>query len=399
MFFAFARLTRRAIGKWETTRQQQTELFGFVGDCLAARDDLLALDRSQWAARRAGSLLDSLYRVEGRAYLAGRAAWPLTQLFFALSFGLALGFGLQRLGHNGITAGTLTMLYLYVGLLQDPLENLSSQADQLQRMAAILGLSAKTLSETAAAPARTAGPVALPDGPPTVAFDNVTFGYGADPVLHGVSFTVPAGRSLGIVGPTGAGKSTVINLLCGLAAPGQGRVTIDGVDPAAIAPADLGRHLTVLSQQAHLFAASIRENITLFDGAVATEQVWQVLERLGAAGWVRDLPDGLDTRVGDGGRQLSMGETQLLAGARALLRPVGLLMIDEGTSRLDPETERTWSKVLDTLMRDRTVIMVAHRLATLRGIDEILILKDGAVVDLVPGSEVDTLDGRAGVAR
>ncbi|MFJ6901721.1 ABC transporter ATP-binding protein [Streptomyces hokutonensis] len=405
MFFGFARLTRRASRKWEAARLRQTEFFGFIGDSLAARDDMIPLGESGWAVERTRGRLDTLFRVEGRAYMAGRALWPLAQLSFALSLALALGFGLRSLGHDGVTVGTLTMLYLYVNLLQDPLEEISSQADQLQRMGAVLGLSARLLggrrqaltavpSEDSASAGRNSA-----TDPQDVRFENVTFGYGEETVLHDVSFRVPAGGSLGVVGPTGAGKSTLVNLLCGLAPPDKGRVMLNGEDTATIPPARLARQLTVLSQQAHLFAASLLDNVTLFDDSVPEDRVRRVLERLGAADWIRALPDGLQTRVGVGGRQLSEGEAQMVAGARALIRPTGLLVIDEGTSRLDPETEKTWSTVIGTVMRERTVIMVAHRLGTLRDVDEILVMKDGRVAEVRPGSAVDDLDTAGGVNR
>ncbi|WP_432190121.1 ABC transporter ATP-binding protein [Streptomyces sp. Tue6028] len=408
MFFCFSRLTRRAARKWEAAREQQTEFFGFVGDSLAARDDLIPLGESDWLTGRTRNRLDTLFRVEGRAYMAGRALWPLAQLFFALSLGLAMAFGLRSLGHGGVTVGTLTMLYLYVNLLQEPLEEISSQADQLQRMMAVLGLSARLLDpEDAPRPAHGATAVgsapdsapALGAGPHEVRVEDVTFGYGDGNVLHNVSFSVRAGGSLGIVGPTGAGKSSIINLLCGLALPGEGRITLGGVDVSTMTPARLSRQITVLSQQAHLFAAPLLDNVTLFDDSVPHEQVWDVLEQLGAASWVKALPQGLETRVGAGGRQLSEGEAQIIAGARALLNPMGLLIIDEGTSRLDPETEKAWSTVVRTLQRDRTVIMVAHRLSTLRDVDELLMMKDGRVAEVRPGSALGDLDTVAGVTR
>ena len=397
MFLAFSRLTRWAVRRWEAARTSQTELFGFLGDALAARDDVVPLNGSRWVRGQTADRLGALFSVERRAYLAGRSFWPLTQLFFACSFALVLGFGLHGLGVGGLTVGTLTMLYLYVDLLQEPLEEVSSQADELQRMMAVLGLTARTLGEEPIAAHRDG--TVLPDGLPAVEFTDVTFGYDGTPVLSDVSFTVQGGRSLGVIGPTGAGKSTVVNLICGLAAPQRGSVRIAGTEASLIPPAELARHLTVLSQRAHLFAASVRDNVSLFDPAVPDDHIWSVLERLGAAGWVRALPDGLGTTVGHGGRELSEGETQLLAGARVLLRPAGLLVIDEGTSRLDPATERVWTGVVDTLMADRTVIMIAHRLATLRRVDQVLLLREGRVADLMPASHLETLDADAGVAR
>ncbi|MFF9346550.1 ABC transporter ATP-binding protein [Streptomyces sp. NPDC014734] len=374
------RLARRAVTRWELAREQQAALFGFVGDSLAAREDLLPLGKSRWATGTIQDKLTRLLRTEARAYISGRAFWPLTQLFFAVAFGLGFGFGLRGLGQGSLSIGTLTMIYLYVDLLQRPVEEMSSQWGELQKTMAVLGIAARTLEEPPAdGGADRLPPGSLPDGPLDVAFEHVSFGYGDVPVVRDVSFTVGAGRSLGIVGRTGTGKSTLINLLCGLASPDEGRVRIGGVDVDRIDPAEFATRLTVLSQRAHVFAATVRDNVTLYDDAVPDDRIWRVLEQLGADGRIRALPDGLDTFVGAAGSALSEGEMQIIACARALIRPVGLLVVDEGVSKLDPEAERTWSALLDTVMKERTVVMVEHRQAALNGVDRIATMADGRI--------------------
>lgn len=377
------RLARRAVTRWELAREQQADLFGFVGDCLAARDDLLPLNRSRWALGTVEEKLAGLLRTERLAYISGRAFWPLTQLFFAVAFGLGFGFGLRGLDQGSLSIGTLTMIYLYVDLLQKPMEEMSSQWGELQKTVAVLAAAARTLEEPVAE--RTADalpPGSLPEGPLEVVFEHVSFAYGDSPVVDGVSFTVPAGRSLGIVGQTGAGKSTLLNLLCGLASPDKGRVTIGGVDVGRIEPEEFTTRLTVLSQRAHVFAATVRDNVALFDESVSDDRIWRVLGQLHADGWIRELPDGLDTAIGAGGRALSEGEMQVVACARALIRPVGLLVVDEGVSKLDPGTERTWSALLETVMKDRTVVMVEHRQAALEGVDRIVAMARGRIADV-----------------
>ena len=374
------RLARRAVSRWELAREQQAELFGFVGDALAAREDLLPLGRSRWATSTIQDKLTRLLRTEGRAYIGGRAFWPLTQLFSAIAFGLGFGFGLRSLGHGSMSVGTLMTIYLYVNLLQTPVEDMSSQWGELQKTMAVLGTAARTLDEPLAdGGADRLPPGTLPDGPLDVAFDHVSFGYGDVPVVRDVSFTVEAGRSLGIVGQTGAGKSTLINLLCGLASPDEGHVRIAGVDVDRIDLTEFATRLTVLSQRAHIFADSVRDNVTLFDDSVTDDRIWQVLEQLNADGWIRVLPDRLDTVIGAAGRALSEGEMQVIACARALIRPVGLLVVDEGVSKLDPEAERTWSTLLDTVMQERTVIMVEHRQTALNGVDRVVEMADGRI--------------------
>lgn len=382
------RLARRAVTRWESAREQQAELFGFIGDVLAAREDLLPLGKSRWAMTNIQDKLTRLLRTEARAYISGRAFWPLTQLFFALAFGLGFGFGLQALEQGSMTVGTLMMIYLYVDLLQIPVEDMSSQWGELQKTMAVLGTAARTLGE----PLTDKGsdrlpPGALPDGPLDVTFEHVSFGYTDVPVVRDVSFTVEAGRSLGIVGQTGAGKSTLINLLCGLVSPDEGHVRIGGVDVDRIDPAEFATRLTVLSQRAHIFASSVRDNIVLFDDSVSDDRVRQVLQHLDADGWVHLLPDGLDTVIGAAGRSLSEGEMQVIACARALIRPVGLLVVDEGVARLDPEAERVWSALLDTVMQDRTVIMVEHRHTALKGADRVAVMAGGRITHVNRASE------------
>ncbi|WP_073763837.1 ABC transporter ATP-binding protein [Streptomyces sp. CB02923] len=403
--FVLTRLTRRSVRRWQAAREQQADLFGFVGDSLSARDDLLLARESDWATERTRTDLEALLRTEGRAYISGRAFWPLTQLCFALAFGLGFGFGLQQLQAGAITIGTLTMIYLYVDLLQRPLEEMSSQLGQLQQMMAVLKTSARRLgpegrAKSTAPPEGRAslpdGRASLPEGPLEVAFEGVCFGYGETQVLSDVTFTVAPGGSLGIVGPTGAGKSTVVNLLCALAEPGAGRVLIGGVEAGRLTPAQFAERVTVLSQRAHVFSATVRENITLFDDSMPVERVWEVLEQLNAADRVRALPEGLETRVGAGARELSDGEMQVLSGARALIRPYSLLIVDEAASHFDPETEKAWADMLDTVMQDRTVVMVEHRTGTLRGVDRIMTMESGRVKEITEAGATGDGAGRSG---
>ncbi|SMD26925.1 ATP-binding cassette, subfamily B [Kibdelosporangium aridum] len=385
------KLTHRSIGLWKTARAMKAELFGFIGDGLAARDDLLPLGASRWPGTRARGSLENLLVAERKAYVGGRAFWPLTQLFFAVSLGIGFAVGLNMLGVQQISIGGLTLIYLYVDRVRGPLEELSAQVDQMQRLFAALGVAANVLSTPSLhQETTTSAPSLLPAGGARgVAFTDVTFSYDdGPPALRNVTFDVPSGEVLGVVGRTGSGKTTMVNLLCGLASPDEGRVTLDGVDVHELAPHELARHVVVLSQRSHLFTATVRDNITLFDDALPDSVLWTTLSDLGIEQWVRSLPEGLDTVVGTGGQTVSAGQAQLIVGARALVRPSGLLIIDEGTSRLDEETSRRWSALIERARTDRTVIMIAHRLETLRYADSLLVLAQGQVRDRIGRAEV-----------
>ncbi|HEU0114633.1 MAG TPA: ATP-binding cassette domain-containing protein, partial [Thermomicrobiales bacterium] len=221
---------------------------------------------------------------------------------------------------------------------------------------------------------------ALPPGPLAVQFDGVWFGYdGADPVLCDINVDLEPGRVLGVVGHTGGGKTTLTRLLPRFYDPQRGAVRLGGVDLRTVRLAAIRGRIGVVSQDAPLFAASVRDNVSLFDDDVADERIVAVLQSLGLGDWLRDLPRGLDTTLGSAGAGLSAGQAQILACARVFLRDPDVVILDEPSSRLDPATERLTHLALGRLLEGRTGIIVAHRLATLAFADDILVLEGGRV--------------------
>ncbi|WP_242689392.1 ABC transporter ATP-binding protein [Photorhabdus cinerea] len=394
--YVLVQLTRLAVRRWLIARTEKARIFGFIGDSLHAMDDLQPLSQAHWPAVAFRKMLSTLLKIERSAYIGGRAFWPITQLFFALCFGIGFGFGLQLLGQDSISIGTLTMVYLYVDKLREPVEDMSSEIELLQKLFAALSLAAKTLNEGAS---DKSADNLLPDGPLSIHFDNVDFSYGGEDaqVLHGVNFYVAPGSKIGIIGRTGAGKSTILNLMCGFAQPDSGRVTIGNIDVSTIKPEEFAKKVAVLSQRSHLFSATLRENLTLFSNEISDDQIWDVLQELDALEWAKALPDGLDTPVGANGLILSEGEIQMIAGARVMLRHCSLVIIDEGTSQLDPQTEESWLKLLEKLSHNRTVVMVAHRLHTLSAVDKIIIIDDGRIKQRIPETEIAMLTSNHGL--
>jgi ATP-binding cassette subfamily B protein len=189
---------------------------------------------------------------------------------------------------------------------------------------------------------------------------------------------------LGVLGRTGSGKTSMTRLLFRLYDPQEGAVCLNGVDLRDTQLSSIRGRVGMVTQDIHLFHASLRNNLTLFDRSIPDERIEEVLRDLGLETWYGSLPEGLDTVLGPGGGSLSAGEAQLLAFARIFLRDPGLVVLDEASSRLDPATERLIERAVDRLLRDRTGIIIAHRLATVQRADEIMVLEDGRVLEHGP---------------
>ncbi|KZD16556.1 MAG: hypothetical protein AO394_04165 [Candidatus Fermentibacter daniensis] len=214
-----------------------------------------------------------------------------------------------------------------------------------------------------------------------VEFESVSFSYvEGKQVLRDVSFTVEPGRSVAVVGPTGAGKTSIINLLCRFYDPSSGSVKVDGTDLRRMPMASLRRNMAIVLQDAFIFSRTIEDNIRL-GSPIGTESVRKAAEMVQADGFIENLPGGYSEVMAERGATLSTGQKQLICFARALAHDPKILILDEATSSVDPATEQLVQKAIETLMRGRTSIIVAHRLSTIQKADEILVLDEGRIVE------------------
>ncbi|MBW4653561.1 MAG: ABC transporter ATP-binding protein/permease [Kaiparowitsia implicata GSE-PSE-MK54-09C] len=217
--------------------------------------------------------------------------------------------------------------------------------------------------------------------PAEICFDNVSFGYKSDEmVLRNLNFTIRPGEKVALVGPTGAGKSSIIRILCRLYDVTAGRILLDGVDIRDLPQAELRRRMTVILQDGFIFAGNVASNITLGED-YSPEAVRRAAESTNVATFIEALPQGYDTELRQRGTNLSGGQKQLLAFARAAIRNPDILVLDEATANLDVGTEALIQSALETLLRDRTAIIIAHRLSTIRSVDRILVLKRGELIE------------------
>jgi ATP-binding cassette subfamily B protein len=272
------------------------------------------------------------------------------------------------------------VLIYYINLLGRPIRELTQQTENLQNIGAVT----ERLADLNAITSKTVdGPGAIiPQGPLALVFDDVTFGYNAEePVLKNVSFELAPGQVMGLLGRTGSGKTTIARLIFRLYDPLQGCVELGDVDIRNPTLKGLRQRVALVTQDVQLFQASVRDNLTFFNRDIPDERILAVIEDLELSDWFHSLSDGLDTRLETGGRSLSAGEGQLLAMARVFLRDPGLVILDEASSRLDPATEQRIERAIDKLLRNRSALIIAHRLGTVQRADTIMILEEGRVVE------------------
>ena len=331
-------------------------------------------------ARFAG-IITRIVRAEVKSSL-GRATMPgLVDVVTGLGFFAVLMLGGREVAEGGRTTGEFMSFFTAMALTFQPIRRLGDLAGLWQVAAASL-VRIYTLFDTQSDTTRPAVSIAMPaPGAPRIEFQDVSFAYPDRPVLNGLSFTADAGRVTALVGSSGAGKSTVFQLISALADPQSGRILIGGVDVAGMTLADQRGLLASVSQDAALFDESLRENLILGRDGLAEDRLAKALADADVAEFVRSLPEGLATPAGPRGSSLSGGQRQRIAIARALLADAPVLLLDEATSALDTRTEAAVSAALARAQDGRTTLVIAHRLSTVRDAHKIIVLDKGRVAE------------------
>ncbi len=319
-------------------------------------------------------------------------AWRDTVLHFSLFFALVdlalrlTTIGLFWFGGSAVLAGTMqpgqfVQFWLYYSLFSSPVKELGEKYNVLQAAFASAERVFQLLGVEAFPPANAAAQASPKRGAARIAFTDVTFAYGDKPVLDRISFVAEPGQTVAIVGPTGAGKTTLLSLVARLRDVQGGAITVDGTDVRDLRIGDLRRRVAYVAQDLFLFTGTVLDNVRLFDRGIDEARVWRALETVGAADFVRRLPDGLRAEVQERGGTFSQGERQLLAFARALVVEPDILVLDEATASIDSASEARLQHALEASLRGRTALVVAHRLSTVRNADRILVLDHGHIIE------------------
>ena len=345
-------------------REAIADLFGYLEERLAGTEDIRssgAVDFVLLGIYKLSVKVLRHWRDASRRFILVRLiAGIMMTLGVALSF--IIGFYLFRDGR--LTLGTVYLIVTYTNLLRRPIRELTQQVENMQN----IGAATERLRELRAIqPKIVDGPgLVIPSGPLALDFEDVHFAYkDGEKVLEQIQFNLKPGSVMGLLGRTGSGKTTLARLIFRLYDPTQGSVNLGGASLTRMELKSLRERVALVTQDVQLFQASVRDNITFFDRSIPDDRILNVIEELGLNDWLQGLPKGLDTKLETGGRSISAGEAQLLAFTRVFLRDPGLVILDEASSRLDPATEQLIERAIDKLLKNRTAIIIAHRLGTL----------------------------------
>jgi ATP-binding cassette subfamily B protein len=390
-------LGRRIRNLSRSSQDRIADVGAMVAETLSAMKIVQAFGQEDRESGRFSSAVESAFgtarkRIRLRAFMTG--------IIIALMFGsitMVMWQAAIDVQQGRLTGGTIAAFVLTGGFVAGAFGALTEVYGELLRGAGAAGRLSELLAQVPQIRAP-ADPRPLPrPGTGALTFEKVTFRYPTRPevsALGDFSLSIRAGETVAVVGPSGAGKTTLFQLAQRFYDPEGGSIRLDGVDLRTADPADIRARIAVVPQETVIFAASARDNLRYGHWQASDEALWQAAEDANAAEFLRKLPEGLDTFMGEGGARLSGGQRQRLAIARALLRDAPLLLLDEATSALDAESEQLVQASLDRLMAGRTTMVIAHRLATVRSADRIIVMESGRIVE--EGTH-DQLSSRGGL--
>ncbi|MFC8265476.1 ABC transporter ATP-binding protein [Streptomyces cinereoruber] len=366
------------VKQWAVTGR----LGGHVEEMVTGHTEVVAFGRREEAVRRFDELGEELYRASFRAQVVSGFIQPALTFVGNLNYVAVAVVGGLRVASGTLTVGDVQAFVQYSYEFNGPVTQIAAMANLLQSGVA----SAERVFDLLDAEEETPDPAAPLRPAPVrgrVSFEEVSFRHDPDrPLIEDLSLTVEPGRTVAVVGPTGAGKTTLVNLLMRFHEPTGGRITLDGVDTAAMTREELRSHTGMVLQDTWLFGGTIAENIAYgVPGEVSRERIVAAAEAARADRFVRTLPDGYDTVLDEDGGGLSAGEKQLVTLARAFLSDPVVLVLDEATSSVDTRTELLVQQAMSSLRAGRTSFVVAHRLSTIRDADTILVMERGAIAE------------------
>jgi subfamily B ATP-binding cassette protein MsbA len=381
---------KRAI---KEVRDNQSQIVALTQQGLQSERVIKAYGAQDFEEFRLGELSRATVESALRARMIKSLVSPVVSVTVAFCVAVVLWRGAYLVVAGTMTAGVLTIFLSYLNRFFKPVQDLAKMTNSIAQTAVAVDRVRAILEADEIIPDRPGArePAVLRG---EVVFDRVQFAYHAEsPVLREVSFTIPSGQMVGIVGPTGSGKSTIVSLIPRFYDASGGKILIDGVDVRDYTLQGLRKHVAFVLQDTVLFRGTVAENIAYGTSGASRDEIIRAAKLANADEFISRMPQGYDSMVGDRGMTLSGGQRQRIGIARAVIRDNPILILDEPTAALDTESEQHVIEALERLMKGRTVIMIAHRLSTIRDVDKIIVLKDGVVAEEGRHEELLALGG------
>ena len=373
---------------YRRVRDRLGDISARLQDDLAGIRVVQAFGQEDAELERFRTVSEKYYHERVRAIRAWSTFFPAMYFVSAVGGVLVLGFGARMVVGGQISLGTLVAFLAYIASFYDPLRRLT-EVDNTFQQAIAAGERIFELLDEEPDVQDAPDAIELAGVKGDVVFDDVHFGYGdGDEVLHDIEFHMAPGQVIALVGPSGAGKTSIANLLCRFYDPAHGRILVDGHDLCQVKLESLRRHVAVVLQDTFLFNATVRENLLYGKPDAGDEEIIAAAQAAYAHEFITQMPSGYDTEIGERGVKLSGGQRQRLALARAILADPRILILDEATSSVDAEAEYLIQQALEQVMKGRTSLVIAHRLSTIRNADKIVALHDGKIREIGKHSEL-----------
>ncbi|MEX0768683.1 MAG: ABC transporter ATP-binding protein [Microthrixaceae bacterium] len=384
---------RKQLKSYDLLRSRVSDTLTEISETVMGIRVIRAYADAAAARSRLHGAIERQYRAQLKARFFFAIMFPISDIFSGITLAAIVGVGVWWGPGWGLQAGTLIAVLFLANMVVQPVAEIGEVLDQTQTALAgwrkVLNLIDEPIDVVEPIPG-----IELPSGALAVTAVGVQFEYEpGQPVLHGIDLQLSAGVNAAIVGETGSGKTSFAKLLARLADPTSGQILLDGIDLREVSHESRARSVRLVAQDGFLFETTIMENVRFGRPAATDQDVRNAFASLDLDWWVDGLPDGLATEVGERGDALSVGERQLVALARAQIADPGLLVLDEATSAVDPETERALSHALAKLSEGRTTVSIAHRLSTAEAADLVIVVDDGRIVQIGTHQELVALGG------
>jgi len=393
MFFISTKLRKNIRRSWQDVRMKQSKLNSHLNESIQGIRVTQSFTQEKENMAFFDGVNDETFQSWKSASQKNAMFRPMVELTNALGTAVLIWYGASLIQNGTISIGVFVSFAFYLGMFWEPISRLGQVYNQLLMGMASSERIFEFLDEKPIV-SEADHPVELEDMRGEIKFDKVVFSYDDKrTALKGISLEMKAGQTVALVGHTGSGKTTIANLISRFYDPTSGRVMVDGHDLKEVSIGSLRRHISIVLQDTFIFSGTIYDNILFGRPDAAEEDVIAAAEAVGAAEFIKKLPNGYKTEVEERGNILSVGERQLLSFARALLANPRILIMDEATASIDTETEMKIQKALKTLLNGRTAIIIAHRLSTIREADNIFVLENGLIIEQGNHDQLMNLEG------